>query len=109
MSVLQKYTTQEAVNVDTSALWDVQTVVTTSGTGTNHVNVTDYHIVIIDTSSAIDILFDNQATTNCSDTNDLKVPFGISSMKIPRGIGKTIYLHWRQDGSTAATVRMILC
>jgi len=34
MSVLQKYTTQEAVNVDSSAVWDVQTVVTTTDTTT---------------------------------------------------------------------------
>lgn len=113
MSVLGKYSTQEAVNVDTSAIWDVQPVVDTStggiGANTNHVDVSNHHIVIIDTSSPIDILFDNQATTNCSDTNDLKIPFGISSMKVPKGLGKTIYLHWRRDGSTDATVRMILC
>tara|TARA_R100000808_G_scaffold7936_1_gene22733 strand:- start:3067 stop:3396 length:330 start_codon:yes stop_codon:yes gene_type:complete len=109
MSVLGKYSTQEAVNVDTSAIWDVQTVVTTTDTTTQHVDVSNHHIVIIDTSSPIDILFDNQATTNCSDTNDLKIPFGISSMKVPKGLGKTIYLHWRRDGSTDATVRMILC
>ena len=113
MSVLQKYTTQEAVNVDTSAVWDVQTVVDTSsggiGANTNHVNVSNYHLVLIDATSSIDILFDNNATTNCSDTNDLKLNSGITSMKIPKGIGNTVWLHWRRNGSTDATVRMILC
>ena len=109
MSVLGKYSTQEAVNVDTSAIWDVQTAVTTTDTTTQHVDVSNHHIAIIDASSPIDILFDNQATTNCNDTNDLKIPLGISSMKIPKGLGKTIYLHWRRDGSVNATVRMILC
>ena len=109
MSVLQKYTTQEAVNVDTSAVWDVQTVVTTTDTTTQHVNVSDYHLVIIDATSAIDILFDGKSTTNCNDSNDLKLPLGVTSMKIPKGIGNTVYLHWRRDGSTDSTVRMVLC
>tara|TARA_R100001594_G_scaffold744_1_gene2959 strand:- start:93 stop:434 length:342 start_codon:yes stop_codon:yes gene_type:complete len=113
MSVLGKYTTQEAVNVEVSSVWDVQTAIDTStggiGTATQHVNVSDYHQVIIDTSSAIDILFDANATTNCSDANDLKLPQGVTSMKIPKGLGNVIYLHWRRDGSTNAIVRMILC
>ena len=113
MANLNRFSAQEAVNVEVSAVWDVQTVVNTSsggiGANTQHVNVSDYHQVIIDTTSAIDILFDANATTNCSDTNDLKLPQGVSSMKIPKGLGNIIYLHWRRDGSTNATVRMILC
>ena len=109
MSVLQKYTTQEAVNVDSSAIWDVQTVVTTTDTTTTHINVSDYHILVIDTTATIDILFDNKATTNCNDSNDLKIPLGVTSMKIPKGLGNIIYLHWRRDGSNNATVRMVLC
>ena len=109
MANLNRFSAQEAVNVEVAAIWDVQTVVTTTNTHTNHVNVSNYHQVIIDTTSAIDILFDTNATTNCSDTNDLKLPQGVSSMKVPKGLGNTIYLHWRRDGSTDATVRMILC
>ena len=113
MANLNRFSAQEAVNVEVSALWDVQTVVDTSaggiGSATQHVNVSDCHQVIIDTTAAIDILFDINATTNCSDTNDLKLPQGVSSMKVPKGLGNTIYLHWRRDGSTDATVRMILC
>ena len=112
MANLNRFSAQEAVNVEVSAVWDVQTVVSTSsggiGANTQHVNVSDYHQVIIDTTSAIDILFDANATTNCSDTNDLKLQAGITSIKVPRGLGNTVYLHWRRSGSTDATVRLIL-
>ena len=113
MANLNRFSAQEAVNVEVSAIWDVQTVVDTSaggiGTTTQHVNVSDYHQVIINNTSTIDILFDAISNTNCSDTNDMKIPEGITSIKVPKGLGNTIYLHWRRDGSTDASVRMILC
>ena len=108
MAELHRFTVQEAVNTDTAGKWSVQSAVTTSGTSTNHIDCSQFHNVIIDCSSTIDILFDESATTNCSDTNDLKLPAGVHSMKIPHGIGRTIYLHWRRDGATNATVRLIL-
>ena len=108
MAHLNKFTVQESLNVDTAAGQDVQTVVTTSDTTTTHKNVSNINTVIIDCTSDIDVLFDTEATTNCSDTNDLKLQAGITALKVPRGLGSTVYLHWRRSGSVNATVRLIL-
>ena len=42
------------------------------------------------------------------DGNNLELPTGIHSLKVPHGLGNTIYLHWLRNGSVNATVRMIL-
>lgn len=109
MANLNRFSAQEAVNVEVAAIWDVQTVVTTTNTDTNHVNVSNYHQVVIDATATIDILFDTVSDTDCNDSNDIKLPLGISTVKVPKGLGNTIYLHWRRDGSANSTVRMILC
>jgi hypothetical protein len=112
MANLKEFSTQEAVNAEAAGKWLVQTAIDTSAlstaTDTTHVNVSDYHNVVIDCTSTIDILFDTAATTDCNDTNDLKLPQGVHALKIPKGLGNTIYLHWRRNGSVNATVRMVL-
>lgn len=108
MADLHKFTVQESLNTDTAGGWSVQTAVTTTNTNTNHIDVSAINTVIFDCSSDIDVLFDTAATTNCDDTNDLKLQAGITSIKVPRGLGNTVYLHWRRSGSSNATVRLIL-
>ena len=113
MANLKEFSTQEAVNAEAAGKWAVQSVVTTSGTGMTHVNVSDYHNVIIDTTSVICILFDTAATTGdgaeaAFDGDNLELPAGVHALKIPKGLGNTIYLHWRRNGSVNATVRMVL-
>ena len=108
MANLKEFSTQEAVNAEAAGKWAVQSVVTTSGTGMTHVNVSDYHNVIIDTTSTICILFDTVSDTTATDGNNLELPQGVHALKIPKGLGNTIYLHWLRNGSVNATVRMVL-
>ena len=117
MANLKEFSTQEAVNAEAAGKWSVQTAVDTSALGdptdTTHINVSDYHNVVIDCSSTICILFDTGATTgdgaeSAFDGNNLELPQGVHALKIPKGLGNTIYLHWRRNGSVNATVRMVL-
>ena len=108
MANLHKFTVQESLNTDTAGSWAVQTAVTTSDSTVTHIDVSAVNTVIFDCTSDIDVLFDTAATTSNSDTNDLKLQAGITSIKVPRGLGNTVYLHWRRSGSTDATVRIIL-
>lgn len=113
MAVLQKYTIQEAVNVEVSSVWDVQTAVTSSSSTTYHINASDYHTIVLQNNDDIYLLFDQSATTNIDTSNDLKVPSGITTIKIPQGIrattGGKIYAHWARVNATSTTVRSVLC
>ena len=109
MAHLQKFRAHEALNTDTAATWDVQTVVTTTDGTVTHVNVSSHHNVIIDTTSTICILFDGTSNTTATDGNNLELPAGVHSVKVPHGVGDTVYLHWLRNGSADATVRMVLC
>jgi hypothetical protein len=109
MANLHKLSVQEALNTDTAGAWDVETVVTTTDSTVTHVNVTTYHNVIIDTTATICILFDGTSDTTATDGNNLELPAGIHNVKVPHGVGRTIYLHWLRNGTSDATVRMVLC
>ena len=108
MADLHRFSVQEAVNTDTAGQWNVQTAVTTSDASVTHVDVSSYHNVIIDTTKTICVLFDTTSDTAAGDGNNLELPTGIHALKVPHGLGDTVYLHWRRNGSTNATVRMIL-
>ena len=108
MADLHKFTVQEASNVETAGQWGVETAVTTSDTTTTHMNVSTANTVIVDNNNTIDILFDTAASTNCSDANDIKLPSGVHAVKVPRGLGNTVYFHWRRNSSANATVRVVV-
>jgi hypothetical protein len=108
MANLRQFSAAEALNTEAAGVWDVETVVTTTDSTVTHVNVSNYHNVILDTTSTICILFDTVSNTTATDGNNLEIPGGVTSIKIPKGLGSTIYLHWLRNGSTDATVRVIL-
>ena len=108
MADLHKFTVQEAVNTEAAGKWSVETVVTTTDATVTHINVSSYHNIIIDCTSTICVLFDTTSNTTAGDGNNLELPTGIHSLKVPHGLGQTIYFHWRRNGSTDATVRAIL-
>ena len=108
MANLNKFSSQEAANTETSGVWNVETAVTTTDATVTHIDVSGYHNVIIDCTSTICVLFDKAAATTVTDDNNLELPTGVHSLKVPHGLGNTIYFHWRRNGSTDATVRAIL-
>jgi hypothetical protein len=107
MANIKQFTAAEALSTEAAGVWDVQSAQTSDGSSTYHHDVSKYHNVIIDCSGTIDVLFDTAATTACSDANDLEIPGGVTSIKIPKGLGNTIYFHWKGDGSTTPVVRLI--
>tara|TARA_R100000655_G_scaffold9287_4_gene23278 strand:- start:489 stop:824 length:336 start_codon:yes stop_codon:yes gene_type:complete len=111
MADLHKFTVAESLNTDTAGKWDVQTAVTTSDASVTHIDVSNYHNVIIDTTKTICVLFDGTSNTTAGDGNNLELPTGIHNLRVPHGISRngSVYLHWRRNGSTNATVRMVLC
>tara|TARA_R100001510_G_C7476926_1_gene90665 strand:- start:49 stop:384 length:336 start_codon:yes stop_codon:yes gene_type:complete len=110
MADLQKYRAHESLAVDTAADWQVQTAVTADSDGVA-VNVTGYHTVHLQSNNDFYFTFNTTGTDSDIDTNkDLYLKGGdtIYSLKIPTGLGDTLYLIMERKGSSDATVRTIL-
>ena len=109
MANLRQFSAAEALNTEAAGVWDVQDVVEKSDNTSAHYDVSKYHNVVVDCDATICVLFDTGATTTVTDDNNLELPGGVTSIKIPKGLGSTIYFHWRRNG-TSATVntRVIL-
>ena len=112
MANLHKHTVQEALNSESSGVWDVQ-LSTAPLTTSLHLEVTNYHNIIIDTTATFDVLFDTAIATSNNDTHDLKITEGVTVLRVPHGLKNSssdeIWLHYRADGSLTPTVRIVLC
>ena len=107
MANLQKHRAHESLNMDSAAVWDVQSAVTADADGVA-VNVSGYHTIHLSTSLDIYFTFNTTGTDSVIATgNDLVLKGGdtIYSLKIPLGLGETIYLI--MEGSDAA-VKIVL-
>ena len=110
MANLQKYRAHESLAVDTAADWQVQTAVTADTDGVA-VNVTGYHTIHLQSDNDFYFTFNTTGTDSDIDTSkDLYLKGGdtIYSLKIPTGLGDTLYLIMERKGSSDATVRTIL-
>ena len=108
MADLHKFTVKEAVNFDVASVWNVQDIVTLSSDTTVHVNVTDAHTIIFDATDTLRFTFDTNASTSCT-SKDIQLAAGLTTWKVPKGLGDTIYLHYARAGNTSMSVRMVLC
>ena len=106
MADLHKLSVQEALNTESSAVWDQQAINTVS-TSSEAIDVSKYHTVHFMTDQAL--LFEFGVTDNLTTGNALYVSGGdtIFSLKVPHGIGSTVYLNI-QASSTNCQVRMVL-
>jgi len=110
MANLQKYRAHESLAVDTAADWQVQTAVTADTDGVA-VNVTGYHTIHLQSDNDFYFTFNTTGTDSDIDTSkDLYLKGGdtIYSLKIPTGLGDTLYLIMEKKGGSNATVRTIL-
>ena len=110
MANLQKYRAHESLAVDTAADWQVQTAVTADTDGVA-VNVTGYHTIHLQSDNDFYFTFNTTGTDSDIDTSkDLYLKGGdtIYSLKIPTGLGDTLYLIMEKKGCSNATVRTIL-
>ena len=110
MANLQKYRAHESLAVDTAADWQVQSAVTADSDGVA-VNVTGYHTVHLQSDNDFYFRFNTTGTdSDINTSNDLYLKGGdtLYSLKIPTGLGDTLYLIMERKGSSDATVRTIL-
>jgi hypothetical protein len=108
MAEIRKFTADEAMSAEQAGKWYVPTTTKPLvATTVYDFDVSDYHTVIIDCTGTIDILFDTLQTGEPNDSNDLKIPAGITSIKVPHGLGDTVWFHMRGNSTTTPTVRLV--
>lgn len=109
MADLQKHRAHESLNTDTAAVWDVITDVTDANATTGavlNIDVSGYHTLGLTPAAAIYIHFHNTSTATLDEDDALKLASGLSFIKIPRGLGNTIYFNY-VSVATACEVRIV--
>ena len=110
MANLQKHRAHESLNIESAGDWDVQSAVTANNTGVA-VNVSKYHQIHLISDNDFYFTFNTTGTdSDINTSNDLYLKGGdtIYTLKVPRGLGDSIYLIMERKGSSDATVRVIL-
>ena len=110
MAHIQKFRAHESLNTDTAAVWDVITDVTdaaaSSGT-VNNIDVSGYHTLGLTPAAEIYIHFHDTSTATLDEDDALKLASGLSFIKIPRGLGDTIYFNYVATGASSCEVRVV--
>ena len=110
MANLQKHRAHESLNTDTAATWELITNVTdanaTGGTVIN-IDVSWYHTLGLTTAAEIYIHFHNTSTATLVLADALKLASGLSFIKIPRGLGDTIYFNYLSVAASTTEVRIV--
>jgi|TARA_Y100000034_G_scaffold135465_1_gene207495 hypothetical protein len=111
MADLHHLSVQEAVNTDTSSVWDLITNVTdaeVSGGTIQNIDISGYHTLGLDPDGEIYFHFHNTSTATLVQADALKLAAGLSFIKIPRGMGSTIYFNYiSTSASDAREVRIV--
>ena len=104
MANLQKYRTHESLNVDTAAGWDEQTKLNISSAAERSSDVSNYGQVGVWSDLEIYFTFDSDSgTTSINTGNSLRIPAStLVYMKVPKGVGSTIYLHVKATSSDSS-------
>ena len=110
MADLQKHRAHESLNTDTAATWELITNVTdanaTGGTVLN-IDVSGYHTLGLTPAAEIYIHFHNTSTATLVLADALKLASGLSFIKIPRGLGDTIYFNYLSVAASTTEVRIV--
>jgi len=103
MADINKFKTNEAVNIEAAAEWNVQTRLDISSQGHVYSNVTGVHQIGVYSDSDVKFRFDNSTSDTISANNDLVLPSQtLTFVKIPQGVGGTIYVHFKQVSSASS-------
>ena len=97
MANLQKHRSHESLNTDTAATWELQTATTdasASGGTVRNIDVSGYHTLGLTPAAEIYIHFHNNSTATLDEDDALKLASGLSFIKIPKGLGDTIYFNY---------------
>ena len=116
MADVHRQSVQESLNVDTSAGWSVKSAVTA---GTNAATTNTVHYTVGATASQIGVyaagnIYFNFSTSvsstngDCNTTNDLIIPGNTTFfLKVPRGLGATVYFNALSATSATKAVRIV--
>ena len=112
MANLQKHRAHESLNTDTAATWELQAGTSDApiaGAGAPiSIDVSGYHTLGLTPSAEIYIHFHNTSTATLDTDDALKLASGLSFIKIPQGLGNTIYFNYKAVSTTvAAEVRIV--
>jgi len=103
MANINKFRTNEAVNIEAAAEWNVQTRLTISTQAHVYSNVTGVHQIGVYSDSDVKFRFDNSTSDTISANNDLVLPSQtLTFVKIPQGVGGTMYVHFKQVSSASS-------
>ena len=106
MANIGKFRAHESLNVDTAAKWDVNARLDISSQAEVTVDVSNYHQIGLYSELAFFIRFDGDSGTSSIvvlNPTDLVVPKEtLTFIKIPKGVGNTVYLHVKATSSTSS-------
>ena len=110
MANIGKFRAHESLNTDTAATWELITNVTdanaTGGLVLN-IDVSGYHTLGLTPAAEIYIHFHNTSTATLVILDALKLASGLSFIKIPRGLGDTIYFNYLSVAASTTEVRIV--
>ena len=109
MANIQMHRAHESLNVDTAAEWNVQTRLTISSQAHVSSHVSSANQIGIYSDSDVYIRFDSSSSDTISANNDLVIPAEtLAFLNIPKAIGETIYVHFKQVTSAATKYLRII-
>ena len=111
MANIGKFRAHESLNTDTAATWELQTATTDApvagAAAPISIDVSGYHTLGLTPASEIFIHFHNTSTATLVEADALKLASGLSFIKIPKGLGNTIYFNYVATGASTVEVRIV--
>ena len=103
MAYLQKHRTHESLNIETAAEWSVQSRLTISSAAHAYSDVSSVSQIGFYGDADFYIRFDDSTSDTISTTTDLIIPGEtLAFLNVPKGVGDTIYVHFKIVTSVAA-------
>ena len=103
MANIQMHRAHESLNVDTAAEWNVQTRLTISSQAHVSSDVSSANQIGIYSDSDVYIRFDSLTSDTIDTDADLVIPAEtLAFLNIPKAVGETIYVHFKQVTSASS-------
>tara|TARA_Y100000296_G_C5037328_1_gene187970 strand:+ start:195 stop:524 length:330 start_codon:yes stop_codon:yes gene_type:complete len=103
MANLHKFTVQESLNTDTAAVYDEQSTFTLSnGSASTSQDVSSYTTVALHTNDTAYFTWNTATSTANISTDSLKLGAGLTFLKIPKGLGSSIFLTMQKVSGNVA-------
>ena len=111
MANIGKFRAHESLNTDTAATWELQAGTTDApvagAASPISIDVSGYHTLGLTPAAEIYIHFHNTSTATLVIADALKLASGLSFIKIPRGLGDTIYFNYLSVAASTTEVRIV--